>query len=293
MEDSSFRMMREMMTGIKQLFQTRHYIPCAAVCEGLLFQHDGELHPIHRATLNFYIALSHDALAREAGMRNREEELDMAEKHYVAAIADLDPTAQTSPATEPHSPLSSDADDSMDLSRRPSNASSVDSCSFVSSAATSISEGQDDEEEKLPILPRLRSKSVSFAAPSDETKQAVVRECKPARPCLSPINTRRTTSASVKHQVRLSAHVVSFTEMLKGHLAGVRALKGTTPTYYRSASYTRTSPFGSRRASRDFSVSQLDTEMERIRLQRKNMSFRPRFDPTSVRKLCADALDGL
>lgn len=249
------------------------------------------MHPIHRATLNFYIALSHDALAREAGMRNREEELEVAEKHYMAAIADLDPEAQSNPPTETYSTMS-DSDDSMILSRRPSYASSVESCRSASSAATSVNEEQEEDEQKRLNGMPSRKKSVSFTVPSHESEQVDALGREHTGTNVNPV-TQRSSLVSPKHQDRLSAPTVSFTQMMQSHLAGVRALKGTTPTYYRSASYSRTSPFGSRRASRDFSISQLDTEMDRIRLQRKNMSFRPRFDPTGVRNLCADALDDL
>jgi hypothetical protein len=33
-----------------------------------------------------------------------------------------------------------------------------------------------------------------------------------------------------------------------------------------------------------------DEEKEKLRLKRKNMKWRPRFDPESVQKLCSDAL---
>lgn len=49
--------MRNMTPGIKQLFQTRHYIPCAAVCEGLLAQLDGQvcLSRSHALTYTFHM----------------------------------------------------------------------------------------------------------------------------------------------------------------------------------------------------------------------------------------------
>jgi hypothetical protein len=81
--------------------------------------------------------------------------------------------------------------------------------------------------------------------------------------------------------------------MFKSHLAGVHALK-ETPTaigHRYSSSRFRQSVNYSRPLSRESNHE--GNEMEQIRWQRKSLRFRPRFDPTSVQKLCAEALDEL
>lgn len=84
--------------------------------------------------------------------------------------------------------------------------------------------------------------------------------------------------------------ISSFIDMVKSHLAGVRELKenGGVTNYRYSFSRSRGSSTNSRPASRDYAYD--DFEMDRIRWNRKSMSFRPRFDPTSVRRLCNEAL---
>jgi hypothetical protein len=82
--------------------------------------------------------------------------------------------------------------------------------------------------------------------------------------------------------------------MVKSHLASVRELKETTnatTTNRYSFSGPRYTPSNNRPPSQ--TSLHAESEMEQIRRQRRSLSFRPRFDPTSVRKLCADALDEL
>jgi hypothetical protein len=84
-------------------------------------------------------------MAREAGMRNRIAELDLAEKYYLAAVAALTPSAPHNIEDTPDdlSPLSSDGGHGS-FSRRASDAVSIASEHSISTQATSV--GGDDDD---------------------------------------------------------------------------------------------------------------------------------------------------
>lgn len=86
--------------------------------------------------------------------------------------------------------------------------------------------------------------------------------------------------------------------MLQGHRADVRAQKEKTgvPTVRFAMPSPRTSPVKVRpvqerwRRGLDGSEEKGEEEaMERIREMRRNVVFRPRFEPEAVRRLCAEA----
>jgi hypothetical protein len=84
--------------------------------------------------------------------------------------------------------------------------------------------------------------------------------------------------------------------MIEGHLADVREQKYKTsvPTVRFTMPSPRPSPTKATRNSRSLSVHSVDADeeaaMDAIRERRRNIKFRPRFDPTSVQRLCNEAL---
>jgi hypothetical protein len=130
-------------------------------------------------------------------------------------------------------------------------------------------------------------RSVTFAeAPVsiDASNDTSGRSTKPARPILSLINTRSVSPAPSWHEEKLSADISGFVDMVKSHLAGVHSLKES----HSSPSQSRNSPANSRPASRNSMHN--DIGMDSIRARRRTMTFRPRFNPSSVQKLCSEAL---
>lgn len=299
------------MGGIKQLFQTRHYIQCATVCERLLAESNEvctvlwnalltqgclprvnvftnnilQIHPVHRAYLNFYLALSHDTMAREAKIRNRHAELELAEKHYLAAISVLTPSEAHITKTDDESASPTSSDSTCDLMhRRPSDAASLRSNHSTSTSATSVNSSFSGTPEKSATR-------VTFATSQLGTPQ--VRESMTSNPLsrtLTPIDTHLDSPAPFQGY-RISTDLSAFVSMVKSHLASVRELKETPAPASNRYSFTRPR-YATTTNGRPASQNSLHEEprMDQTRGQRRSLSFRPRFDPTSVQKLCADAL---
>lgn len=252
-----------------------------------------QIHPVHQAYFNFYLALSHDTMAREAGKRNRYVELDLAEKHYLAAI-----TALTAPEPqklddiqETHSLTSSEGDTGPGR-RRSSDTASLDSTNSISTAATSVGGEETEVSTRKPVVKR----SVSF-----EARRALYENGISSKTTISNAGKRRPSSMKTAPLELRSSHVEenhslevsSFISMVKVHLASIRELKNRPvgPMRRFSVSRSRSSTMSSASEGRDSTHD--DVELERTRWDRKSVSFRPRFDPTSVRKLCSDALNEL
>lgn len=84
----------------------------------------------------------------------------------------------------------------------------------------------------------------------------------------------------------------SFVDMLQGHLESVRNLKENTGV--RGAKFGIPSPLSTptKQQARSWRPSDLsDDQKEALHKRRREMVWRPRFDPRSIRKLCDDALD--
>src|SRR5690242_369816 len=166
MNEARYRELREKMAALKSLYASRHYSQCAKFGELLLSEiHDQvnpinttnhaylntrQTHPLHLAHLNFYTALSHDTLAREATLRNRWKELSLAELHYNTAMLALS-TLQSSTQCDPWSPNSSTSALPSPYSRR---RSSIDSTHSAASSATSLDDNDADYLEMSPKHPR-------------------------------------------------------------------------------------------------------------------------------------------
>ncbi|OAL07318.1 hypothetical protein IQ06DRAFT_198010, partial [Phaeosphaeriaceae sp. SRC1lsM3a] len=193
--------MRQKMQVVKNAYISRHYTQCAKYGERLLAEVQGEIHPIHLAYLNFYTALSHDTLAREATLKNRYKELNLAEKHYMAAIAALTPSSSSlrsyGTTTQDHSPSSSTSSTTSSeviwKFHRPSTATSF----------SSTNSSLDFSHHGLG--------SFSFPQPPRSPTNVIV----PSRP-------------STPEEYQFAADTAAFVRMVRTHLADVQMLKGQT-----------------------------------------------------------------
>lgn len=246
------------------------------------------MHPVHKAYLNFYLALSHDTMAREARMKNRHAELELAEKHYLTAISVLTPShayAMTG-VDGSDSPTSTDSAYHSML-RRPSDAASFRSDHSSSTSTTSFNSGSSEVSEESCI-----SNKVAFATTSLRTRPVEENVTAGPKTKLPPIDTHSESQASPQGD-KLSTDLFAFVNMVKSHLASVRELKESPAPTSNRHSFTRARyPTAN---SRPPSQTSLHNEpgMDEVRGHRRRLSFRPRFDPSSVQKLCADVLDEL
>ncbi|KAH6637953.1 hypothetical protein C7974DRAFT_151259 [Boeremia exigua] len=252
MDEARYRELQTKMAALKNLFASRHYSQCAKFGELLLSEMHDQTHPLHLAQLNFYTALSHDTLAREASHAHRWRALSLAEAHYSTALLALSSPALCSPT----SPQSSMSDFPSPRHRRGSSVSS-----FQSSASSATSLCSEDSATS-PRYPEQHG----VATPRPMTPQ----------------------------QFYATANTAAFARMLDAHLADVRAQKrsaGAPTVRFQAVPASPTSPT-SPRASMKAASREVDLESAReaVRERRRNVRFRPRFDPTGVQKLCCEAL---
>ncbi|KAJ4372473.1 hypothetical protein N0V83_004247 [Neocucurbitaria cava] len=310
--------MKEKTQISKALYQSRHYTQCAKFNEQLLSEvhndvsarddiHDSNLasrasdaynasqptitdgyqvHPLHVAYLNFYTALSHDTLAREATLKNRYRELSLAEKHYSAAIAVL--SLSHSPKSEDEqlsSPVSTTFNEDQTWTRRSSNAGSFDSTTSAASSATSYS------PEILDLIPELTPKRLArsqFSQParsfgSDATAISKILKRNDS------INAPALTQTRTPQGYQFAADTSAFVRMMEAHLASVKQLKQKTAIP--GVRFTFPSPPISPATSKPRNSHLFDNATaEAVRQKRRTVTFRPRFDPSSVQRLCTEAL---
>ncbi|KAK7191675.1 hypothetical protein DPSP01_008099 [Paraphaeosphaeria sporulosa] len=264
--ESQYCQMQAVMPEVKQLFQSRRYIQCANVCERFLSHHYDEIHPVHRVYLHFYFALVHDTMARETTLKHRSTGLELAEHHYRAAIEILTPSEpyNLDDLLSPLSPTSEylSAAGFHRLSR----------LSFRS-AASSMSEDEDRNWDRVD-------------SPYDDTPSPT-HSFRSGKPRPTPITTFNASRAY--HEDRFSAELFALLPMLHAHLRGVKQLKSDKTTPRCSFSRSRTSTWSSRPQSRD-STGSNESELDQLRSMRKNLNFRPKFDPADIQKLCNEAL---
>jgi hypothetical protein len=221
------------------------------------------------AYLNFYTALSHDTLAHEATLKNRYQELALAEKYYGAALAALTPSSgslrcETQELSSPCSTISSSSfsDEIIwKFRRRASNASSLDSST---SSTTSYTSDVDFSHGgfKFPQPP------VSRRAPSP---------------------TIITSRPSTPEEYQFAADTAAFVRMVRGHLANVRNLKHTMSPLSVRFAFLSPAPSPQVRMSGHL-ASEADEAMEMVRRGRRERKWRERFDPSDVQRLCGEAL---
>jgi hypothetical protein len=206
-------------------------------------------------------------MARETTLKNRSAGLELAERHYRAAIDILTPS-------EPYnlddilSPLSPTSEYLSAVGFRRRSRLSVRS-------ATSIT-ASDDEDRNWDRVD----------SPYDDTPSRT-HSFRTGKSRPSPITTGH--AARAYHDHRFSIELFALLSMLYTHLRGVKHLKSETADPRGSFARSRTSTWGSRPESRDSSGSN-ESEQDQLRSIRKTLHFRPRFDPASVRKLCNEAL---
>lgn len=250
-----------------------------------------QTHPLHLTHLNFYTALSHDTLAREASLRNRWRELNLAERHYTAAMHALSPLL--SPSTLQHealwSPASSVSSPYTESSQR---RSSISSHASVASSATSIDE---DDYMDFPLPPKAAHHTHSPANNHTRSQFCTRTETATAK---APLKIRASTPRPVTpQQFYFTANVAAFARLLEAHRADVRAQKekaGVPVVRFASLEEPlNTSPeLVKTRWSRDGGreVEEGEAAAERRRERRRNVVFRPRFDPEGTKRLCGEAM---
>ena len=243
------------------------------------------------------MALSHDTLAREATLKNRYKELNAAEKYYSETIVALTPpspssTAPTIDGEQPMTPDSATIPDEQAWSRRLSRTRSFDSTSSYRSSTSSTDSYAFDLEQD----PDLALRNFRFPSPpgkvadsSTPAESKTLSQYFKNDSVLSPLSTEQVRSKPV---ARLPNGAPAFVRMVEGHLASVRTLKETTGVRGVRFAFPTPSPSPTKSWFRDSKSSPLSEEEERenLREKRRKVTFRPRFDPESVRKLCNDAL---
>jgi len=243
----------------------------------------GQTHPLHLAHLNFYTALSHDTLAREATLKNRWKELSLAEHHYNAAIVALSPL-QSPAHCDPWSPNSSTTSPPSPYSRR---RSSISSDRSAASSVTSLGEEPSYQDAVNPPKSALKHARNDSVVQTHSTSKA------------SEGNTASAQRPQTPQQFYFTANISSFVRMLEAHQADVRDQKEKSgvPTVRFNMPSPRPSPTkakapGSReRNSRGFEEEEEEDEIVKARREsRRNVVFRPRFDPRNTQKLCNGAL---
>lgn len=279
--------LKEKMTALKSLYASRHYSQCAKFGELLLSEiHDQvgataqaqadihqsnnhQTHPLHLAHLNFYTALSHDTLAREATLKNRWKELSLAELHYNAALLALS-SFQLTTQCDPWSPSSTSDLPSPYCRRR----SSIDSDVSTASSVTSL--GDDDDEYMQKSTGKSTSQSIHETA---------------TRPQFRPTASPPTARPQTPQQFYFNANIASFARMIQGHLADVfeQKRKTSVPTVRFSTPEPTRATGHSRALSAPVATTD-DSALEARRQRRRTVTFRPRFDAASVQQLCNEAL---
>ncbi|KAF1946335.1 hypothetical protein EJ02DRAFT_500158 [Clathrospora elynae] len=300
-QDDEFK---EKMRVVKALYTSRHYTQCAKFGARVLSEVDDETHPIHTAYLNFYTALSHDTLAREATLKNRYAELSAAEKHYGDAIGALtSPSIAISNDEQLSSPASATSNDERRWNRRSSNTWSFDSTTTHRSSTSSATSYSQDEDVGLGLTlkdyafptPPARDLGGNLTVIAKHQSTHYYDDTSVLSPL--PISTFPATLLPCTPQnvnIRFPPDTAAFVSMLDGHLASVREMRGMT-SVGGGARFTfstpKTSPVkASFRESRKSQVCGGEGEVDGVRQKRKLLQSRPRFDPEAVRKLCRDAL---
>ncbi|KAF2682546.1 hypothetical protein K458DRAFT_60428 [Lentithecium fluviatile CBS 122367] len=291
--ESQYVVMKKRLAEVKQLFQTRHYVQCATLCEQLTRATD-EIHPVHLAYLHFYLAMSHDTMARETTWKHRSTELDLAEQHYLAALAALSASApQEVDNVLERSPSSPSSEDDLAVKGRRVSDASQES---IASSATSLAESDTQSTpRRVPSSSYLKARALfekvqdNSSTPPKSQSSSSFRTPRPAKRRPAPIILPYTTHSH--HEGRFSAELISFIAMIKTHLDNVRQLKETPVAFNVRFSVTRSrsSTASPRPISRDSSSSH-ESEVEGARWARRAVNFRQRFNPESVRQLCNEAL---
>ncbi|KAL5121314.1 hypothetical protein ACEQ8H_000782 [Pleosporales sp. CAS-2024a] len=270
--EARWKEMRQKMQVIKDAYVSRHYTQCAKYGERLLAEVQGEIHPLHLAYLNFYTALSHDTLAREATLRSRQKSLSLAEKHYVAAIAALTPLDYSDRGLSSPASCSSSSHSSADtpIIWKFRRHGSVDSTASYASSATTCA--TPCSRPGLDYTHRSMG-SYSFPSPPSHPHSRKRSLIVPSRP-------------QTPEEYQFAADTAAFVRMLRTHLADVRTL--TQGTNAPVVKFRSTGEVHGEVQSRAVASGALDGEERRK--ERRTRTWRPRFDPRETQRLCGEAL---
>ncbi|CAI6281467.1 unnamed protein product [Periconia digitata] len=294
--EDAYCSMKSNLPELKRLLEEEHYIRCVTYGERLLSRSHEHIHPIHLVYIHFFLAMSHDIMAREATRARRCFELNRAEKHYLLAITSLN--AQISDAIPPPSYVlpASPALSEEGFGKRSRRTSDASQQSFASSA-TSISDTDHEPTFKRPFHKR----TTSFTHSSSY--------CCPPIQKLPEIPFAPQSALSDLEWVFL-ADLSCFRGVVRDHLRNIVDLKqdmlpsavptahshnrtqSTTLAHSRSTSHISAIPIMSH--CRTQSTPAIESSKPGSRFaNRRMLPYRPRFDPTSVQKLCSEALHEL
>ncbi|USP77013.1 uncharacterized protein yc1106_04287 [Curvularia clavata] len=289
--------LKQQMQALKSLYLSRHYTQCARSGERLLGEVDRDVHPIHLAYLNFYTALSHDTLAREATLKNRYKELVAAEDYYNAAIAALSLPLSTcsTPTVDDELPSTPESAtfpaEQVWLGRLKTKSSNL-SASRRTSSSSMMSDAfgleQDIDLELrgfcFPSPPQISARTDTETAAELESRHLEDAGM------LSPLS-RHPMPPKPVAEVQLPPGTSSFVEMLQNHLASVHTLKGSTGIHGVRSSFSTPSASPTKSQFRSTRTGNLSYEQrDDLQQRRRHLTLRPRFDPASIRKLCDEAL---
>lgn len=185
------------------------------------------------------------------------------------------------------SPASSVSSPYMDLSQRRNSTSSHGS---AASSATSLNE---DDYMDFPLPPKPAHRS-HIPVNNHSHSQSRAAETVTAAPLLHQL--RASTPRPVTpQQYYFAANVAAFVRLLEAHRADVCAQKekaGVPSVRFACLEEPlRKEPeLVKTRVSRDGGREEAEETAERRRERRKNVVFRPRFDPEGVRRLCGEAM---
>ncbi|EUC32381.1 hypothetical protein COCCADRAFT_98869 [Bipolaris zeicola 26-R-13] len=289
--------MKQKMQVLKDLYLSRHYTRCAKSGERLLGEVDSSMHPVHLAYLNFYTALSHDTLAREATIKNRHHELVAAEEYYRAAIAALSLPSSTcsTPTLDDEHPSTPESatfpEEHVWLDRLKTKSSNLSTSCRTSSSST-MSDPFDLEKDIYFEL-----KGFSFPSPPRTSTPTFLEVTSNPRSShidnssmLSPLSTHPVRPEPVA-KVHFPLGTSTFVGMLQGHLTSVLTLKESTGAHDSKFTFPNPSASPTKSQLKFPRTSDLPQhQKEELRNKRKQMAWRPRFDPGSIRKLCDEAL---
>jgi hypothetical protein len=250
---------------------------------------------MHLAYLHFYLAMSHDTMAREATWKHRAAELDLAEKHYLAALNAVSiPDQRKLVEVTEQSPTSPASDDDLAVKGRRASDASQQS---IASSATSIADEEDMQATptKKPSSAFAKARTVfeTSSRPSTPLKslnQFPSPSKPPPTPKKRPAPIITPNAAQAYHEEQFSSDLCAFIAMIKTHLANVVQLKETTPAPGSAARASYVRSRSSTLASRPVSRDSMSEGEQGQKTRRRTLSIRPKFDPESVRQLCNEAL---
>ncbi|KAF2498466.1 hypothetical protein BU16DRAFT_579581 [Lophium mytilinum] len=213
--------LRAQLPAIKQLFLRGQYRQCAAAAQMLLLEKSREEPCMHVSFLHFYAALSHHEISRNMRILNdqRQSSLELAEKHYLAALDSLSMfTTTTELETIDEVSDHSGDEESMAESCNPSNRSSINHkrSSLDSNVTDDTSVYSDDESDSaFPPTPKMFNRSPPSRNFLDDL----------TLPSQKLFRNPSLTSLPRPQIEQYNVNLTSFASMLHSHIYAVRSLQ--------------------------------------------------------------------